>query len=150
MKIRPKILKYKISWKSVQKYSNIKFHENPSKNTQISNFTKIRQKYSHIKFHENPSSGSRNVPRGRTDRQTWRIQQSHFEIVRTGLNTLIISYVQVKGSKLFVSARRWPGRHGALCRPHKGGRLYLCHQLKWDIYIHLSLSTWGLSQCRAP
>ena len=28
----------------------------------------IFQKYSNIKFHENPSSGSRVVPRGRTDR----------------------------------------------------------------------------------
>ena len=29
-------------------------------------------KYSNIEFHANPSSGSRVVPRGRTDGQTWR------------------------------------------------------------------------------
>jgi len=29
------------------------------------------EKDSNIKFHQNPSSGSRNVPCGRTDRQTW-------------------------------------------------------------------------------
>ena len=28
------------------------------------------EKYTNVKFHENPSSGSRVVPRGRTDRQT--------------------------------------------------------------------------------
>jgi len=32
----------------------------------------IFEKYSNIKFHENSSSGSRVVPRGRTDRRTWR------------------------------------------------------------------------------
>jgi len=30
----------------------------------------IFEKYSNIKFHENPSSGSRVVPCGRTERQT--------------------------------------------------------------------------------
>jgi len=30
------------------------------------------EKYSNIKFHENPSSGSRVVPRVRTYVQTWR------------------------------------------------------------------------------
>jgi len=32
----------------------------------------VFEKYSSIKFHENPSSGSRVVPCGRADRQTWR------------------------------------------------------------------------------
>jgi len=36
----------------------------------------IFEKYSYIKFHENPSSGSRHVScgqtNGETDRQTWR------------------------------------------------------------------------------
>jgi len=30
------------------------------------------EKYSNIKFHKNPSSGDRVVPCGRTDPQTWR------------------------------------------------------------------------------
>jgi hypothetical protein len=30
------------------------------------------EKYSNIQIHENPSSGSRGVPYGRMDRQTWR------------------------------------------------------------------------------
>jgi len=30
------------------------------------------EKYSNIKCHENPSSGSRDDPCRRTDRQTWR------------------------------------------------------------------------------
>ena len=42
----------------------------------------IFEKYSKIKFHENPSSGSRTAPWGRTDRKTdehtWRSQQSFF------------------------------------------------------------------------
>jgi len=32
----------------------------------------IFEKYSNIKFHENPSSVSRVVPCGQTDGQTWR------------------------------------------------------------------------------
>jgi len=35
-------------------------------------FWTIFEKYSNAKFHENPSSGSRGVPCGRTDRHTWR------------------------------------------------------------------------------
>jgi len=32
----------------------------------------IFEKYSNIRFHENPSEGSRVIPCGRTDRQAWR------------------------------------------------------------------------------
>jgi len=32
----------------------------------------IFEKYSNMKFYENPSSGSRVVPWGQTGRQTWR------------------------------------------------------------------------------
>ena len=32
----------------------------------------FRKKYTNIKFHENPSSGNRVVPCGQMDRQTWR------------------------------------------------------------------------------
>jgi len=32
----------------------------------------IFEKYSNIKFHENPFSGSQVIPRGRTEGQTWR------------------------------------------------------------------------------
>jgi len=41
---------------------------------------KFFQKYSNIKFHDNPPSGSRVVPFGRTDRQTNRrdAANSHF------------------------------------------------------------------------
>jgi len=34
--------------------------------------TYFRKKHSKTKFHENPSSGSRVVPCGQTDGQTWR------------------------------------------------------------------------------
>jgi len=36
----------------------------------LSEFNDTLEKYSYIKFHENPSIGSRVFPRGRTDRQT--------------------------------------------------------------------------------
>ena len=99
------------------------------------NLNFLAEEYSNNEFHENPSGGSRNVSCGRTDRQTWRSQESIFEIVRTRLKSYIyISYVQANGSPFFVSGPRSPGRHGALCRLHKGGTLNLRHQMKWDIY----------------
>ena len=49
----------------------------------------IFDKYSSIKFHENPSNRSRVRPReqtdGPTDRQTWRSKESIFAILRTRL-----------------------------------------------------------------
>jgi len=38
----------------------------------LENLRQIFEKDSPIKFHENPSSGSRVVPWGRTDIQTWQ------------------------------------------------------------------------------
>jgi hypothetical protein len=48
----------------------------------------FEKKYSNIKFHENPSSGSLVVSRGRTDRwthKTWQYQQYLFAILRKRL-----------------------------------------------------------------
>jgi hypothetical protein len=45
----------------------------------------ILEKFANIKFHENLSSESRVVPCGRTDRHTWLSQQSLFAISRTRL-----------------------------------------------------------------
>jgi hypothetical protein len=42
----------------------------------------IFEKYSNIKFHENPSSGSRAVTCGRTDGRSWWSWQSRFAILR--------------------------------------------------------------------
>jgi len=36
------------------------------------NGRQIFENYCNIKFHDNPSSGSRVIPRGRIDRQSWR------------------------------------------------------------------------------
>jgi hypothetical protein len=57
----------------------------------LSEFNKPRifstdKKKSNTKFHENLSSVSRIVPRRRTDRHTWRTQQSIFAISRTRLD----------------------------------------------------------------
>jgi len=41
---------------------------------QLEFYRQIFKKYSNIKFHENPSSGSSVVPLGRTDGQTRRSQ----------------------------------------------------------------------------
>ena len=55
----------KIRLVAAEKFSNIRFHENPSSGSRKifkQNFMKIRlvaaEKFSNIKFHENPSSGS--------------------------------------------------------------------------------------------
>jgi len=51
----------------------------------------ILAKYTNTKFHVNPSSGSRAVPcgqaDGRTDRQKWRSYGSLFAVLRTRLKT---------------------------------------------------------------
>jgi hypothetical protein len=46
----------------------------------------IFEKYSNMKFHENPSSGSRVVPCGRADGQMWRSQWSLFVTFRNFAN----------------------------------------------------------------
>jgi hypothetical protein len=49
----------------------------------------IFEKFSNIKFNENPSCGSRVAAYGRADRQqTWRSQRSLFTILRTHIKTL--------------------------------------------------------------
>jgi len=42
----------------------------------------IFEKYSNIKFHENPSSGNRVVPYGRTDRRTDRHDENNSRILQ--------------------------------------------------------------------
>jgi len=54
----------------------------------------IFEKYSSIRFQENPSSGSQVVPCRQTDGHTWRRQQSLFAILRTRLKTLILIHTK--------------------------------------------------------
>jgi len=49
-------------------------------------FGQVFEKYPKIKFHENPSIGSRVVPCGRMDGQTWRSNWSLFAVLRTPKN----------------------------------------------------------------
>jgi hypothetical protein len=71
---------------------NLNFRDRFSKNTQ------------NIKFHENPSSGSRVVPFGRKDGQTWRSYLSLFTILRKRLkretNVEISTFNIIFGAKL--------------------------------------------------
>jgi len=48
----------------------------------------IFEKHSNSKFHENPSSGSRFIPCGKTDGETFRSWQLRFAILRTRLKRL--------------------------------------------------------------
>ena len=79
----------------------------------------IWEKYSNTKFHENPSSGNRSVPWGWTDRQTSRSWEPLFAVVRMRLKFLRqeekISSVCSDRSSVFHLARatRDPARqHG--------------------------------------
>jgi hypothetical protein len=48
----------------------------------------ISEKYSNIKFHENPSSGSRAVFCGRTDRQTDSRDETNIHFLKCGKSAL--------------------------------------------------------------
>jgi hypothetical protein len=56
---------------------HVKYHLFLSDLNETSNFSAEFGKYSNIKFHENPSSGSRVVPCGRTDRERQKDKQNH-------------------------------------------------------------------------
>jgi hypothetical protein len=50
----------------------------------------IFEKYSNIKFHENPSGGSRVVPYGQTDGQTDEASSRFPQFCRRALNSLFV------------------------------------------------------------
>ena len=61
----------------------------------------IFEKYSNIKFHENPSSGSRVVPWGRTDRQTDMTKLIvAFRLKADAVSPLYLSYCHASGQIL--------------------------------------------------
>jgi hypothetical protein len=86
----------------------------------------IFEKYSSIKFHENPPSGSRIVPRGRTDGQT-------------DMTKLIVAF------RNFANAsRNWSGR--IYLRATRWSQLiYAFKDLNWLDTIWILISCWPLA-----
>ena len=73
-------------------------------------FRQIFEKYSNIKFHENPSSGSRVVPRGQTDRHE-EANSCFFAIFRKGLKksyTVFVTFVLFHPEYFRLSALTFP------------------------------------------
>ena len=77
----------------------------------------IFEKFSNIKFHENPSSGSRVVPWAKTDGQTWRswVPFRNFADAHKNCNCFLLRRDYRSNARLCLTKSQYSKHHVATC-----------------------------------